>query len=147
MAFEYLHRVQWADTDAAGITHFTAVFRYVEAAETAYFESLSDLELSRLVADGYALERVHVEADYHRPFRFGDTVRVCLRPVRVGGRSLEVHADLGRTVDPDGAPACATIKIVMALVDLKQGRSVPWPEKLGDLLRREVEAATGETGA
>lgn len=137
--FEYLHKVQWVDTDAAGITHFTAVFRYEEAAETAYFEHLGDLELTRLVTEGYALERVHVEADYHRPFRFGDVVRVRIWPVRVGRRSLEVQAALSRAAEPADADApAAELRVVMALVDLRLGRSVPWPPGLAAVLETEI---------
>ncbi len=139
LTFEYLHKVQWADTDAAGITHFTAVFRYAEAAETAYFESLLRSEVTRLVEEGYALERVHVEADYRRPFRFGDVARVRICPVRLGRRSLEMHSVLDRSQDPEGSVPCATVGIVMALVDLKAGESVPWPENLAALLTAEIE--------
>lgn len=145
--FEYLHKVQWADTDAAGITHFTAVFRYEEAAETAYFEHLGDLELARLVGAGYALERVHAEADYRRPFRFGDVARVRIRPVRLGRRSLEVHAALSRTSDPDPIEPAAEVRVVMALVDLREGKSVPWPDALADVLKAEVERNTDRAGA
>ncbi|HEY1367517.1 MAG TPA: thioesterase family protein [Gaiellaceae bacterium] len=75
-------RVAWVDTDAGGRIHFTAVFRYAEAAET---------ELGRELAllDGWGnFPRRHVEADYLRVLVFDDEVEVRLWPDRVGRTSV-----------------------------------------------------------
>lgn len=144
MGFVYEHKVQWVDTDAAGITHFTAAFRYAEAAEVAYLEHLGKADVVRLAQGGYALERVHVEADYHRPFRFGDVVRVHVRPLRVGTRSLALKFAMDRTEDPPDAQAAVEVRVVVALVDLRVGRSVPWPEDIRALLEAETARAQAE---
>lgn len=141
MGFTYEQKVQWVDTDAAGITHFTAAFRYAEAAEVAYFEHLGKADVMRLAQAGYALERVHVEADYHRPFRFGDVVRVRVRPLRVGGRSLSLAFAMDRTADPPNTSPAVEVRMIVALVDLHLGRSVPWPDDIRSLLETETARA------
>ena len=43
MAYEFRtkRRVEFADTDMAGIIHFTSLFRYMEETEHAFFRSLA----------------------------------------------------------------------------------------------------------
>jgi acyl-CoA thioester hydrolase len=105
-------RVAWVDTDAGGRIHFTAAFRWAEAAETALMRRLG-------VLDGWGnYPRRHVEAEYRKVLVFEDEVEVRLRVERVGNTSItyawdissdgEVHVNGRHTVvhvDDDGAPA------------------------------------------
>jgi YbgC/YbaW family acyl-CoA thioester hydrolase len=76
-------RVAWIDTDAGGRIHFTAVFRWAEAAETGLYRKLG------LLADGRGdYPRRHVEADYLRVLVFDDEVEVRLRVESVGRTSI-----------------------------------------------------------
>jgi YbgC/YbaW family acyl-CoA thioester hydrolase len=75
-------RVAWIDTDAGGRIHFTAVFRWVEAAETALMRRLG-------LTEGWGnYPRRHVEADYLKVLVFEDEVEVRLRVERVGRTSI-----------------------------------------------------------
>jgi len=75
-------RVQWVDTDAGGRIHFTAAFRWAEAAETALMRRIGLLE-------GWGdYPRKHVEAEYHRVLRFEDEFDVRLRVESVGRTSI-----------------------------------------------------------
>jgi len=103
-------RVAWVDTDAGGRIHFTAAFRWAEAAETALRRKLGLL-------DGWGrYPRRRVEAEFHRVLRFEDEIEVRIRPQELGrtsitwawqvlrdgevcveGRTVAVHVDeLGR---------------------------------------------------
>lgn len=89
--FEYTDRVQFAETDLAGIVHFSNFFRYLERAEHAFFRSL---ELN--IAEGGELPpgirvgwpRVHASCDYHRPLRFQDIFKVELLVEEVRTKSI-----------------------------------------------------------
>ncbi len=78
-------RVEWADTDMAGIVHFSRFFVFMETAEH---------EMRRVL--GFALEgdpalgwpRVSASCEYRRPLRFGDEVEVGVRVVERGRSSL-----------------------------------------------------------
>jgi YbgC/YbaW family acyl-CoA thioester hydrolase len=76
-------RVAWVDTDAGGRIHFTAAFRWAEAAEHTLLRgfALPGVE----VAD---FPRRHVEAEYHNVLRFDDEFEVRLRAERVGRTSI-----------------------------------------------------------
>src|SRR6266498_3159839 len=67
-------RVAWVDTDAGGRIHFTAAFRWAEAAETALGRSLG------LLQEWGDLPRRAVEAEYLQVLRFEDEIEVELRP-------------------------------------------------------------------
>jgi YbgC/YbaW family acyl-CoA thioester hydrolase len=75
-------KVAWVDTDAGGRIHFTAVFRWVEAAETALMRRMGLME-------GWSdYPRRHVEADYLAVLVFEDDVDVRLRVEGVGTTSI-----------------------------------------------------------
>src|SRR5436190_5881626 len=77
-------RIEWMDTDAAGIYHWTTAFRLAEAAEAALHTALGIAE----VTFG-ATPRVHVEADFERPLVFNEAVDVELAVRAVGRTSVE----------------------------------------------------------
>lgn len=76
--FTSQYRVQFADTDMAGIMHFANFFRYMEETEHAFLRSLA---LSvHMEQDGRQITwpRVHAECDYKAPLRFEDEFKVKL---------------------------------------------------------------------
>lgn len=78
----------FADTDAAGIVHFTTVFRWVEGAEEALF---AELGLDFLRREGAVLRgfpRVAVACDYLAPVERGDRVVLSLTPAEIGDKRL-----------------------------------------------------------
>jgi YbgC/YbaW family acyl-CoA thioester hydrolase len=90
MAFEYQHtrRVEFSDTDMAGIMHFSNFFRFMEATETAFMRSLGlSVVLSKSGLD-VCLPRVHAECDFQSPLRFEDEVLIHLLVEKKGTRTL-----------------------------------------------------------
>ena len=80
MPYEYKLRrmVEFAETDMAGIMHFSNYFRFMEATEHAFFRSLG-ASVHRHAPDamrGWA--RVHAECRYAEPLRYEDLVEVHL---------------------------------------------------------------------
>src|SRR3982751_4821755 len=111
-------RIEWMDTDAAGIYHWTTVFRLAEAAEAALHTALG-------IADFTfgATPRVAVQATFARPLRFNDPVDVNLAVAAVGRTSVEYAMSI---VADGGAAAQGTVKTV--LIDRETGRSIAWPD-------------------
>jgi YbgC/YbaW family acyl-CoA thioester hydrolase len=86
-------RVAWIDTDAGGRIHFTAAFRWAEAAETALLRSLGLL-------DGWVnYPRSAVEAEYLAVLRFEDEFDVDLTLEKLGTSSITYAWEIRR---PDG---------------------------------------------
>jgi acyl-CoA thioester hydrolase len=81
-------RVEFSETDMAGLMHFSNFFRFMEAAEHAFLRSLGFSVVLDGIAPGLGLPRVHADCDYLAPLKFEDEVEVHLRVSRKTPRSL-----------------------------------------------------------
>jgi YbgC/YbaW family acyl-CoA thioester hydrolase len=85
--FRYARRVQFGETDMAGIVHFSWMFRYMEEAEHAAWRAAG---LSIAEKDGeLGWPRVAASFDFRSPLRFEDEFEVVVRLLEVGTRSLQ----------------------------------------------------------
>ena len=80
MAYEFRHRrrVEFAETDMAGIVHFSNFFRYMEMAEHEFLRSLGLSAHAAHEGRVVAWPRVHAECTYEAPLAFEDEVEVHL---------------------------------------------------------------------
>ena len=80
MAFEFrsVRRVEFADTDMAGIMHYSNFFRFMETAEHAFFRSLGFSIVTTQTDPHVGWPRVHASCDYNAPLRFEDEVEIHL---------------------------------------------------------------------
>lgn len=85
--FRTSRRVEFRDTDAAGIMHFSAFFTYMEEAEHEFWRSIG-LSVHMTDADGtISWPRVAARCDYQDRVRFEDVLDIDVRLVRVGDKS------------------------------------------------------------
>ena len=82
--FQITRRVEFFETDLAGIMHFSNFFRFMEAAEYAFFRSLGFSVTRSHNGLALCLPRVHAECDYAAPLCFDDEVQVRLLVERKG---------------------------------------------------------------
>jgi acyl-CoA thioester hydrolase len=116
-------RVAWVDTDAGGRIHFTAVFRWAEAAETALMRRLGFL------GDEWGdYPRRKVEAEYLKVLRFEDELEIRLRVENVGRTSVTY----GWTIAKGGEPHVKGRHTVVH-VDA-EGRPEPLPDAVSAAL-------------
>ena len=82
-------RVEFSDTDLAGIMHFSNFFKYMETAEHDFYRQLG-LKLVTRNADGSSIgwPRVNASCDYKRPFRFEDEVEVTLKVAKKSEKAI-----------------------------------------------------------
>ncbi len=87
-AFRTSRRVEFADTDMAGIAHFANFFRWMESAEVDFLAARG-LNVA-LRADGREIgfPRVSASCDYLKPVTFMDVVEIAVRVERVGAKSV-----------------------------------------------------------
>lgn len=90
MAFEFKlrRRVEFSETDAAGIVHFSNFFRYMEAAEHAFFRSLGQTVMMKQLDPPLGFPRVHADCNYRVPLRFEDQFEIHLLVREKRARSL-----------------------------------------------------------
>jgi acyl-CoA thioester hydrolase len=74
--FRFTRRVEFHETDMAGIVHYSNFFRYMESAEHAFFRSLGQSVVLKHFDPPLGLPRVHAECDYLQPLRFEDEVEI-----------------------------------------------------------------------
>ena len=79
-------RVQFYETDAAGIVHFSTFFRYMEEAEHALWRENGLSIFPPSPTHGWP--RVAASFDYRRPLRFEDEFEIHLAVTRLSTRSI-----------------------------------------------------------
>lgn len=85
--FRYQRRVQFAETDMAGIVHFSMFFRYMEEAEHALWRA-AGLAIAR-VGEETGWPRVSATFDFKRPLRFEDEFEVGVRIAALTRRTVQ----------------------------------------------------------
>ena len=90
---ETSRRVEFGDTDMAGIMHFANFFRFMEVAETDFLMSRG-LSVS-WVADGvkWGFPRVSATCDYQKPARFADVLTIAVTLEKIGTKSVSYRFD------------------------------------------------------
>jgi acyl-CoA thioester hydrolase len=124
-------RIDWIDTDAGGIHHWSTFARLTDAAEAMLYERLG-------IGEAYLrLPRVAVDARFLRMLRFNDIVEVLFRVEHVGRSSIRCRFDI--TVGGRPAIEGTTTSVLMGADE----RSEPWPETYRCLFETAGEQ-TGE---
>jgi acyl-CoA thioester hydrolase len=91
--FSILRRVQFSETDMAGIMHFANYFRMMEEVEHAFFRSVGLSVMMQHEGMHIGWPRVSAACDYFGPIRFEDELELKLRVMRVGDKSFNFEVD------------------------------------------------------
>ncbi len=86
--FKAVRRVEFSETDMAGIVHYSNFFRYMETAEHAFFRSLGFSIVTHQVDPPVGWPRVHASCDYKQPLRFEDEVEIHMLVAEKRSKSL-----------------------------------------------------------
>jgi len=132
--FQLIRRVEFSETDMAGIMHFSNFFRFMEATETAFLRSLGlSVVLSRCGLE-ICLPRVHAECDYTLPLHFEDEVLVHLLVEKKGARTLAYQFRFFRQNQspPREVARGRLVAVCAARQDNGALKAVPIPKELSD---------------
>ncbi len=141
--FTLSHRVEFAETDMAGIVHFANYFRMMENAEHAFFRSLGFTVHGHEVETTIGWPRVNAACEFLKPLRFEEVVDIQLLVAEVRARSIRYafrfwKNDTGERVEI----ARGSVTAVCATVDKATGKlgAVEIPEAI----RAAITAAPAE---
>lgn len=138
--FSYRRQVEFADTDLAGIMHFSNFFRFVECAEHAFFRSLGFHAHTADGADHHGWPRLEVSCKYLKPARFEDLLEVALRIEEIRTSSLTYGFWVFGPVETGRALlATGSFSIIHVQVDTRARELRKTPIPAG--LRAQLEAA------
>ena len=142
MAYEFSlrRRVEFAETDMAGIMHFSNFFRFMESAEAAFYRSLGFSIVKQVEGTGWP--RVHAECDYASPLRFEDEVEVKLLVKEKRTRSIQLLFKFIKT--ENGSPIVAARGNVTAVYITRSPDGVLKATPIPDEFHKKVEAAPPE---
>jgi len=137
MAYDFTttKKIEFSETDMAGLVHFSNYFRYMEVAERDFFESL-ELNLIQSAPDdlvGYP--RTRAECKFSAPLRFGDTVKIHLAIKAIKDRSIDYQFRLYKLDKKGYESAVAKGHITTIYTELNEDGSLqsrPLPQALLD---------------
>jgi YbgC/YbaW family acyl-CoA thioester hydrolase len=133
--FSIQRRVQFAETDMAGIAHFANYFRWMEEAEHALFRSVGLSVSMHHEGSEISWPRVSVGCEFYEPVRFEDELNLRLRVVKIGEKSLSLEVDF---MKGDQQVALGKAVSVCCEVDGGKMRSIPIPTTIRDKLAEGV---------
>ena len=84
-------RVQFYETDAAGIVHFSWFYRYMEEAEHALWREVG-LSIAPREEEEVGFPRVSASFDFHRPLYFEDEFEIDLVVKEITAKTIRYSA-------------------------------------------------------
>jgi YbgC/YbaW family acyl-CoA thioester hydrolase len=110
-------RVNFYETDLAGIVHFSCFFRYMEEAEHALWRE-AGLTIAR-AGEETCFPRLAASCDFHAPLRFEDEFEVWVRVARITRRTMQYTFVMTR-----GETKIATGSTTVACVSKRPGEAM-----------------------
>ena len=107
--YQTTRRIEFRDTDAAGMAHFSVFFVFMEQAE---HELLRHLGLSVMLADEQgpiSFPRVAARCDYQRAVKFEDVLDIEVAIVRLGKKSITYEFNFSHQGRPVASGQTTTV--------------------------------------
>ncbi len=130
MLYAYARTIHFPDTDAAGVVFFA---NYLSICHEAYEEALgaAGLDVATFFsANGIVVPIAKSAAEYLRPLRVGDKIRVTVRPEPLSANSFALNYELTRLNPIEKLAARVRTEHVSTSLQLRE--RVPLPAALTD---------------
>jgi len=120
VALTTTRRVEFADTDMAGLVHFTTYYRMMESVEHEFLRSLGTSVLNR-DDDGRTVSwpRLAAECEFHAPAFFEDELEILVRVASLGRSSLVLKYEFRR-----GDDRIASGRMKTVCCEIQEGESL-----------------------
>lgn len=129
-AIFYSLESRWADNDIYGHINNVAYYAYFDSVVNRFLIEHGDLNPASDSVVGYV---VHSSADYFAPVSYPATLRLGLRVVRVGEKSLTWEVGV---FAPDADQTCVTGTFTHAFVNRETGTSASIPASIRAAVER-----------
>src|SRR6185369_15404315 len=143
--FTITRRVEFSDTDMAGIMHFSNFFRFMETAEHGFFRSLGFSIAPGGGGQGHpriGWPRVHASCDYHKPLRFEDLVEIHLLVREKRSKAISYEIRFRKLNGDEPVEVARGILTVVCVAQAGDGvmKATTIPVEIGS----KIEVAPGE---
>ena len=139
--FQYDRRVEFRDTDAAGILHFASYFAYMEEAEHALLRDLGTSVMQQQADHTLGWPRVAASCDFSGSARFEDVLCIRVSVERVGTKSVTYRFQFVNHNDQVIATGAMT-SVCCRIVHEQPPESVPIPVELKTKLATFIPASS-----
>jgi len=114
----------------AGIMHFSNYFRFMEAAEHAFYRSLGVPLHTQVDGQTVGWPRVSASCDFAKPLMFGDEVEVHVKVKEIGEKSM-THGFVFRKPEEEEEIARGAMTVVCVHQETPGGKfvAIPIPEE------------------
>lgn len=121
--FKIVRRVEFAETDMAGKMHFSNYFKYMEAAESAFFDSLDESLFQDKIEFVHCWPRVSASCKFVAPLLYGDVAEVLLYVTDIMKKGVKYSFRFEK-VDGDKRTEVANgeMTTLFGILDRKTGR-------------------------
>jgi YbgC/YbaW family acyl-CoA thioester hydrolase len=142
--FTYRRRVEFADTDVAGIMHFSNFFKFMEVTEHAFYRSMG-FSVHPFKKHGENTEpqvgwpRVHASADFRLPLEFEEEVEIELLIEEIRNKTVGLYFNFWKNPDSESDKVIAatgrfTVVCVTFDEELRRMKAVAIPDEWRDKL-------------
>ncbi|NUQ61424.1 MAG: acyl-CoA thioesterase [Pirellulales bacterium] len=138
--FRWQHRVEFAETDMAGIVHFSNYFRYMEMAEHAFLRSLGLSVHADNGGRAVSWPRVRAECSFQSPLTFEDVVEVRLLVREKTSRTITYEFQLAKDGGGPVARGSTTVVCVSIEPQSKRMKALPIPSWIDEKIEVAPDA-------
>ncbi|MEM7699928.1 MAG: thioesterase family protein [Verrucomicrobiota bacterium] len=142
--FSFRRRVEFADTDLAGIMHFSNFFRFMESAEHAFYRDLGfSVHPFNDFVEGEGPQvgwpRVQASADYRLPLHFEEEVEIELLVEELRSKTVRYFFQFWKNPDnPEARVVAAIGRLTVVCVsfdpETRRMKAVAIPEEVRQLI-------------
>lgn len=135
--YEHRRRVEFSDTDLAGIVHFANYLRYVESAEHAFWRSLGMTVHSVTDNRQQGWPRLNISCNYFKPARFEQILEIRLHLKELKNTTIRYGFYIFDDHEPEPVlVAAGEVTIIHVALESHLGKiqKAPIPDDLRNLL-------------
>ena len=141
--FSMIRKVEFADTDMAGIMHFAHFYRWMEVCEHEFLRSVGLSVHMKTEEAQIGWPRVNTSCHFKRPLRFEDEVEICLRVREMRDRSIVYAFEFWKEENGDRVRAAAG-ETVAACVRFDPATHAMSPVAIPEAFREKIQALPDE---
>lgn len=144
--FAYRRRVEFADTDTAGVAHFAVFYRYMEEAEHALYRALGERAYAWGADRVEGMPRVAASCEFLAPARYGDELEVTLRVGDLRPGSIRYEAEIDRIGDGESRQPIARGSMTVVYAERAHGSREWRAASIPETLAAQLEVAPSAPG-
>jgi 4-hydroxybenzoyl-CoA thioesterase len=138
MAFRSQLKIRFGDIDRAGIVYYPRFMHYFHVALEEFFAGELGIEYHDMVeTHRIGLPTVHLEADFSRPFSYGDNMAVEVSVLKVGRSSITFGYRAFKQGESDPRNTGHNVTVCL---DMDSFKKMEIPDWFRQLLEQQVNA-------